>query len=86
MPIFSHNQLNDMLNHLRKKVADLQAEEERKEEKTFELERLEAGIKSLQENFEWLFGFGRAPVQAVEAEFKLTESKKGPGRPKKEQD
>lgn len=53
MPLFSHNQFNDMLTHLKRRVNEVTAQpgKEQTQDQAMELERLEAGIKSLQENF-----------------------------------
>ncbi len=77
MPLFSHNQFNDMFLHIRKKLDDLNSEAERKQEKDFELERIEAGIKDLRQHLEWVLSFGEKVI-------KQETNKPGPGRPKKE--
>ncbi len=73
MPILSHNQINDCLLHLRNKIQQLEQEPERKEEQTFELERLKKSLDCLRDNFRWILGI---PEPKEESVIKLKKEKK----------
>ncbi len=62
MPLFSHNQFNDMIIHLRKRIQEVKPTDgkEQTQDQLMEFERLEASIKSLQENLDWLLLYGKS--------------------------
>lgn len=90
MPLISHNQINDMLLHLRKRVEELkpQINKEQTQDRSMELDRLESGIHSLQNNFDWLFKYGKQNANSQSPtyegdDFVTPQSRgKGPGRPR----